>query len=280
MVVSTQPTISKPPGRAELLPQHFDTERIVTPADNPVYSQAMLADLLESVQEFGQLSPGWVCPSPELPAGKLLCLDGNRRLATARLLGLPFWAFLLPEAVSEAERIRMSFCHNFIRRRMSIEEIAQQAARYITLTGCTQEAAAKHLNVSPPTLSRAFGDTRILPHLKERANRLGLSIRALIAAMPITLMEQALIFAEMPGADGKKPIRDQVAANNARLKKRGTGKNPRIKTITLRLNGRAVTLTVGENDSSASVAEDLKAIVSKLGKHADVLPNGWPFLFA
>src|SRR5271157_378637 len=211
MSVATLKVAPPPPGLAELTPQYFDTERIVTPGDNPVYTPAMLADLEASIREYGQLVPGWVAPSPELAEDQRQCLEGNRRLAVARMLGLPFWAFDLGRVVPEAERIRLTFQHHQCRRVMSREEIAERAARYIELTSCPAREAAKLLNISGPTLSRAFGERRILPELRERADRLGLSIRSLIAAAPAACMARALDFAETPDASGKKRTRDQVA---------------------------------------------------------------------
>ncbi len=279
MSLATIKPASPPADRAELVPKFFDTERIVTPAENPVYTPPMFADLLESLREHGQLVPGWVAPSPELPDHQRLCLEGNRRLAVARMLGLPFWAFDIGRVVHEAERIKLTFQHNHSRRLMSREEIAERAARYMELTDSTQDAAAKVLNVSPATLSRAFGERRIPPALRERADRLALSIRSLVAAVPVPLMARIIEFTETPSADGRKPTRDQVAIFIRQLGKNGAPKTRQSKAVTLRLNGRAVTLAVGDQDSAASVAEDLKAIVAKLGKHSEVPPDGWPYLF-
>ena len=279
MSIATLNAAGRPPEQAELVPTYFDTDLVVTPDDNPVYTPAMLADLLESVPEHGQLVPGWVCPSPDLPPNKRLCIEGNRRLAVVRQLGLPFWAFDLGRPVPEAERIKLTFQHNHSRRVMSRDEIAEKAARYIELTGCTHGEAALHLKVSHPTLSRAFGERRIPPELKPRADRLGLSIRSLVAAVPSPLMAKAIEFAETPGQDGKKPTRDEVSLFIRQLKKNGKPKGRKAKAVTLRLNGRAVTLAVGEKDSANTVAEDLKAIASKLGKYETVPPDGWPFLF-
>jgi hypothetical protein len=270
---------STPSSRAELVPKYFDTERIVTPADNPIYTPAMLAGLLESIREHGQLMPGFVAPSPDLPDDQRLCLEGNSRLACDRMLGLQFWAFDIGRFVPEAERITLSFQFNHSRRVMSREEIVERAARYMEICDCTRDAAAKVLNVSPATLSRAFGERRIPLALRERADRLSLSIRSLIAAAPTPLMARAMDFAEAAGASGKKPTRDQVAVCIRQLKKNGVAKGSRGKSVTLRLNGRAVTLAVSDKDTAASVAEDLKAIVARLGKHAEVAPDGWPFLF-
>jgi hypothetical protein len=126
---------------------------------------------------------------------------------------------------------------------------------------------------------RAFGEKRIPEKLKPRAELLGQSVRSLVAAAPLELMPQAVEFALAAKADGRKPTRDQVALFIRQLKKNGRPKGRKLKTITLRINGRPVTLAVDERDSAASVAEDLKAIIARLGKHSDVAPDGWPFLF-
>jgi ParB/RepB/Spo0J family partition protein len=279
MSVATLNAVERPQQQETIIPAYFNTDLIVTPEDNPVYTPAMLADLLESVREHGQLVPGWVCPSPDLPPNKRLCIEGNRRLAVARQLGLSLWAFDLGRPVPEEERIKLTFQHNHSRRAMSREEIAAKAARFIELTGCSHGEAALHLKVSHPTLSRAFGERRIPPELKPRADGLGLSIRSLVAALPVPLMAKAVEFAETPGRDGKMPTRDGVSLFIRQLKKNGKPKDRRAKTVTLRMNGRTVTLAVGEKDSANTVAEDLKAIAIKLVKHDTVQPDGWPFLF-
>jgi len=280
MTVTVPKNIDPPPGGAELVPVYFDTDLIVTPEDNPPHSPSMLADLEASIRAHGQLVPGWVCPSPDLPTEKhRLCLEGNGRLAVDRRLGLRFWAFDAGRPVPEVERIRLTFHHNGSRRRMSPEEIAERAARYIELTGCTAAEAAKHLNISEATLSRAFGERRIPPELKPKADQLVPAIRSLIAAAPASLMAQAIEFALTPRADGKKRTRDDVSPYIQQLKKNGHPRGRKPKAVTLKINGRAVTLALAERDSANTVAEDLKAIVARLGKHADVSPDGWPFLF-
>ena len=75
---------SSPPETLELVPAYFDVNLIVTPDDNPLYSQQQLADLLESMREFKQLVPGWLAPAQHLRQDQRLCLEGNRRLAVAR----------------------------------------------------------------------------------------------------------------------------------------------------------------------------------------------------
>jgi hypothetical protein len=268
MTATVPKTIELPPEGAVLVPVLIDPELVVLPDDQTVPTAP--ADLLESVRVDGQRIPGWICPSPDLPEPKRLLIEGRHRWVVAKILGRPFLAFDHGRFVPEEERIRQIFSDNYLRRRMSREEIAERAARWLEITGATQGEAAKVLGVSGPSLSRAFGDRRIPDFLKPKADLLGLSIRSLVAAAPAALMSQAVEFALAPRADGKKPTRDQVSAFIQQLKKQGSGQanGRKPKAIPLRINGRAVT-----------VAVDLKAIVVRLGKHADVAPDGWPFLF-
>jgi hypothetical protein len=280
MTVATLKAVASPPEGAELVPRYFDPDLIVTPEDNPAHSPARIADLVASIRELGQLVPGWVCPSPDLPSeNHRLCLEGNGRLAAVRQLSRRFWAFDAGRFVPEEERIRLMFHHHGTRRRMGREEIAERGARYIDITGCSAAEAAKVLGCSSPTLSRTFGEKRIPTELKPKADLLGLSIRSLIAAAPAALMAQAIEFALTPKADGKKPTRDMVSLFIQQLKKNHGKKDRKPRAITLRMNGRVVTLTVEERDSASSMAEDLKSIAAKLGKHAEVAIDGLPFLF-
>ena len=174
----------------------------------------------------------------------------------------------------EEERIRLTFQHNISRRVMSREEIVQRAARFMEITNCTLAQAAKPLNLSVPMLSKLIGERRILPELRERTDRLALSVRFLISAVPPERMQKVVEFAEQPGT-----TRDQVAAFIRELKAedKPAGRPPR--QITLTLNGRKVSLSISDRDTAETVAEDLKALAGKLGKHTDVAPDGWPFLF-
>lgn len=276
---STLKVAPHPPARAELVPQFFECDSIITPGDNPPCDPAVVARLVENIREHTQLVPGWVCPSPELEPGQRLCLEGNHRLAACRQLGIPFWAFDQGRHVPEEERIRLTFQHNHSRRVMSREEIAERAARFMELTGCPAFDAARMLGISGPTLSRAFSEQRIPAELKPRTDRLGLSIRSLIAAAPAAVMLKALEFAESFNADGKPKTRDQVAAYIRQLKKGSSGKGRKPKLVPLKQGRRTVTLAILEGDTAASVAEDLKAIAARLAKHTEVPPDGWPFLF-
>jgi ParB-like nuclease domain len=264
---------------AEQVPQHFDVDLIVSPDDNPAPKPAVLETLLASIGEHGQLVPAWVCPSPDLPEHKRLCIEGNHRLAVCRTLGRPFWAFDLGRFVPEAERIQLTFQHNHSRRRMPAGEVAGGAIRWMELTGCNQAEASARLNISPATLSRVLGDRRIPPELRPKADLLAQSIRSLISAVPSDLMGKAFDFALAAGPDDKRPTRDAVALYIRQLKKNGQGEGRKPKPVSLRVGGRLVTLSLTKGDSATTVAEDLKAIVARLGKHAEVPPDGWPFLF-
>ena len=268
-----------PPKAAELVPRLYDPALIV--GDNAALDQAIVAALVASYQtdDQGQLNPGWLFPAPELPEPQRMVLEGHHRLEACRLTGRMFLAFDLGRFVPEEERIRLTFTHNKNRRIFSREEVAQRAARWMEITGGTQHDAATQLGISAPTLSRCFGLRRLPLAAKARTDRLPLSIQSLIAALPEHLMEKAIAFAETPLPDGKKPIRDQVYVYLRQLRKSGKPKGQRPKSITLRAGNRKLSLGVTDGDSAATLAEDLKTIVAKLAKHADVPIDGLPFLF-
>jgi hypothetical protein len=279
MTVMTDRPAGIPPVRVELVPSYFATDQVVTLPDNPPPIPAVVANLVASMREHKQLLPGWVCPAPHLSDSTRACIEGHHRLAACRVLNLPFWAFDLGRWVEEEERIRLHFQHNASRRVMSRQETAEKAARFLELTGATAAEAAKHLNVSAPTLSRVLGEKRILPELRERAELLGWTVRSVVAAAPPAVMKQAIDFALTEGADGRNPTRDQVVHFIRQKKQPDTAKRRPAQPLTLRVGGRIVTLTVGDKDTAFTVAEDLKTIAAKLGKHGDVPPEGWPFLF-
>ncbi len=219
--------------------------------------------------------------SDDLPVCRLTIVKSSREFTGwrwPRFSGLPLLAFDLDREHSRAEMIMLTMQFNHARRVMSREEVALLGSEFMEETGCTAAQASERLHVSAATMSRALGDRRIPAELKPQTDQLPPSTRSLIAAVPPALMGRAVDFALTAGAEGKRPTRDAVALFIRQLKR--DGKQPgKPKPIPLRINGRLVTLSIVKGDNAASVAEDLKAIATRLGKHAEVLPDGWPFLF-
>lgn len=266
------------PALADLKPAYFDPDCIVCPPDNAEEISAVVEALDASWEKFGQLMPAFVCTMPELLPHQRWLLDGRHRLAVARRRREKLWAFDLGRPMSEIERIEF-ICHNHLCRRvMSREEIAERAAQYMDLRKCTAGEAARFLNISGSTLSRIFGFRRIPPELQVKTELLVESVRGVIAATPSAHMARVVEFATTPGPDGKLPTRDAVAAFVKSLK---AGDKPaaKVKSVALHCGNRVVTIQVTATDNTATVSKDLQAIVARLGKHAEVPPNGWPFLF-
>jgi len=258
----------------------FDAAKIIPSEPEPVIPSAFHLELLEDLRQRPQRLPGFVHPDPALAEDERRCLEGHHRLWCCKQLGKPFWAFDLGRFVEELERIELIVGTNSLRRVMPRDELAARAARYIELKQCSAAEAAKRLGVSPPTLSRAFGESRIPLALKLRADRLGLSIRSLVAAAPPAVMEAAIAYAETPDpATGKLATRDAVSLHIRQLKKGGRSKEPKPKVIRLELEGRLITICITEGDVASEVAKELKAIASKLSGLGEMEPDGWPYHF-
>ena len=242
------------------------------PADRPGSQQ-----LIEGVRANGQLVPGLVCPHQEV-SSKHLILDGVGRWYACDRLGIPFKAMLLPAAVPEAERIKLRLQHNVIRRNMTQDEIADDAARYMGLTQCTQEEAAQELTLSSATVSRALtAKRRIPPELKAMAEAVRPSIASMVAALPtVEAMRQAFEQATTPGKGGKLPTRDQMALYLEQFKKK---REARVKTLKGTVDGRKVEFGLLPDESTDSVIEFLQSLATKLGKYRDLPPDSLGFLF-
>jgi ParB/RepB/Spo0J family partition protein len=266
---------------SEPLPlREFDPADCLPADDNrPAADRPGIDHLAQSIRDNGQLVPGLVCPHPE-HAGKKLILDGVGRWHCCGLLARKYRALLLPGPVSEPERIKLRLLTNAIRRNMAPQEIADEAARYMKLTGCTQGEAAQQLNLSPASLSRFMTRSRRLPpELKDKADQVCPSVASLIAALPTpAAMQEALDFAAAPGPDGRLPTRDQVTRFAERYRpKRPRG--PKGKSLKGRIDGRRVELSILPGESTDGLVEFLKALAATLAKHKHIPPDSLGFLF-
>jgi len=227
--------------------------------------------LRDSLEQDGQKVPVLLAPHPEKP-GKHVYVDGHGRGHCLRLLGRKMLALVLDRPVSEIERIELKFSHNALRRSMSLEEIAGEAARYIELTGCTQKEAGARLKCSDATVSRALALHRRVPaDLRAAANQLGPSFVSLISPLgKDEAMRQAVEFAAKAGADGKKPSRDQVARFVAQLRGKKRPRPPRCKRIKLRIEERRYEIELKPGDGVDSLIEALRASANRLQRHREL----------
>lgn len=255
----------------------FDTASCLPPEDNRPADRPGIHSLIEAIRINTQCVPGLICPHPELPS-KYQILDGVGRWFACDRLGIPFRAMLLPAPVPEAERIMLRLQHNVIRRNMSMDEIADDAARFISLKGCTQEEAAQKLALSSATISRALTAKRRIPaELKPMADALRPSIVSMIAALPdAEAMRKAFEHATTPGRGGKLPTREQVVVFIEPLKKK---RDTRIRALRGTIDGRRLEFGLMPDETTDSVIEFLRSVAVKLGKYRDLPPDNLGFLF-
>jgi ParB/RepB/Spo0J family partition protein len=257
----------------------FDTASCLPPEDNRPGDRPGIQCLVEGIRANTQLVPGLICPHPDLP-GKYQILDGVGRWFACGRLGIPFRAMLLPAPVPEAERIKLRLQHNVIRRNMTQDEIADDAARYMSLMQCTQEEAAQELTLSSATVSRALAVRRRIPaELKPMAELVRPSVASMIAALPsVEAMRKAFEHASAPGGNGKLPTRDQMTVYVEQFKKKKP-REARVKTLRGTVEGRKVELGLLPGESTETVIEFLRSLAAKLGKYRDLPPDNLGFLF-
>jgi ParB/RepB/Spo0J family partition protein len=254
----------------------FETSLCLPSEDN---RPAARPDLIEGIRVNRQLVPGLVCPHLEF-ADKYLILDGVGRWYACDRLGIPFRAILLPAPVPATEQILLRFQHNVIRRNMTMDEIADDVARYMALRQCTQEEAARELTLSSATISRAMTAKRRIPaEFKPMADGVRPSIAALIATLPTPeAMRKAFDHATTPGRNGKLPTREQVAVYIEPLKKKKPQQSG-VRILKGAVEGRKVEFGVLPDESTDSLIKFLQALATKLTKYRDLPPESLGFLF-
>jgi ParB/RepB/Spo0J family partition protein len=257
----------------------FEPSSCRAPEDNRPADRPGSQNLIDGIRANGQLVPGLVCPHPDFP-DEYLILDGVGRWYACDRLGLMFRAMLLPAPVPATEQILLRFQHNVIRRNMTMDEIADDVDRYMTLRQCTQEEAARELTLSSATISRAMTAKRRIPsELKPMADAVRPSIAAMIATLPTTeAMRQAFDHATTPGRNGKLPTRDQIALYIEPLKK-NPQQQTRVRTLKGAVEGRKVELSLLPEESTDSLIKFLQSLATKLGKYRDLPPDSLGFLF-
>ena len=122
METATLKPAGTPTGRPELVPKFFDCGRIVTPADNPVYTPPQIADLLESMR---RARPAHARLRGSLPDCPTTCACASK--ATAASPAIACSACHSGPSISGARtrggRITLSFQFNHSRRIMSQDEM-------------------------------------------------------------------------------------------------------------------------------------------------------------
>lgn len=245
----------------------FDPDDCLPTDDNRPAERSSLGRLVEGIRLHGQLVPGLVCPHPEI-AEKYLILDGVGRREACLRLGLRFRAMRLAGIVPEKEQIKLRLQHNALRQNMTPGEIADDADRYMKLTGATQEDVAQVLTLSSATVSRALSISRRIPEeLRHFLDDVRPSVAAMIASLPsIEDKRAAFEYATTAGTNGK-PTRDQVARYLKRFKRnpsRGT------KRLCGTINGRRFELGLLTEDTPASLGDFLKELAAKVSKKSTI----------
>lgn len=135
------------PGESPAMVVELETAKGRMNENNRHIPLPSIQGLRDNIQQEGQLIPGIVHADPT-GAAEYVVDDGCRRFLCCRLLGKPFKAVFLDHVPDEAEVIRISVASNTQRKNESEYDLATKYARYIEITGKTQDQAAKDFGFS------------------------------------------------------------------------------------------------------------------------------------
>ncbi|HIS93794.1 MAG TPA: ParB/RepB/Spo0J family partition protein [Candidatus Alectryocaccomicrobium excrementavium] len=144
------------------------------------FSEDMIAELAQSIRQFGLLSPLVV---RRVAPGEYELIAGERRLRALRLLGAEFADALILNAPN-AEAALIALIENLQREQLNAFEEAEAYQRILGEFSMTQEALAGRLGKSPSAVANRLRLLRLSPGLRERILANGLSerhARALLA---------------------------------------------------------------------------------------------------
>lgn len=260
-------TAAAPSISRELLENLIPTENRADVIARPSFSH-----LVESFRQAGINAVPVYYSKPD-SSGKRMIWDGNGRYFAAieasltHLIGIE-----LERQLSEVEMIEFTATHNGVRRSMSPEELAAQAERYMELTGCSQEAAARVVHISASQLSRSLACLLLPEKHRDAARKLSPSTRKLIATQrDASVLDAAMGYATTPTRDGKLPSRDDVTAFIQRQKqmgKSGRTARPRHEIKPAAKDSALASLTVYGDTDPKTLARDLKSLAALVEANA------------
>jgi hypothetical protein len=233
--------------------------------------ELVIDDLLASLPVHGQLLPGVCARGPD---GRLVCIDGNRRLAACRALRRGFLTIILDRMVGKAEAIETRLTANFIRRNMTLKQIGQDVAEYMDATGCTQKEAGARLGFREGVVCRALSLKLLSAAEERRLLDAGLCWSGIAMIAPLTgeTRSKALEFACTRGMDGE-PCRKEALQLYVKQLKSGSRPGRKRKALRLVVDGLGVELQLKKEDTVECVIERLRALAAKLARYKDLPPD-------
>lgn len=119
------------------------------------FDEARLAELAESIREYGILQPLVVSPLATGP-GKYELIAGERRLQAAKRVGLKLVPVILREASSDQEKLELAIIENIQRHDLNPIEEAKAYLRLTEEFGLHQEEIAKKMAKSRSNISNTL----------------------------------------------------------------------------------------------------------------------------
>lgn len=255
---------------SERLVRRFKTTEVFSrhPLRHP---QEHIDRLAASLKALTQQVPGIVRWDEERQMWE--CLSGNGRLAACRINGMDFEALEAPAGMSQADCIKLLFAVDDMQNRLSPLDKADNLAAYMQDTGCSREAAAEALGISPGEASKAM-TVKALPadlHQYVSSFQIAPSVAYLIAAgLKDDPGKLRSVFME---AMEKKLPRKRV---QTRIKEERGEPDEKPEELELRYGCVRMTVSNPSNSTIQAALEKILAAVKKAAKQqlpANVIPD-------
>ncbi|OGY56408.1 MAG: hypothetical protein A2Y84_01895 [Candidatus Colwellbacteria bacterium RBG_13_48_8] len=278
---------------------HIEVDKIRPNPHQPRrdFDEGALRELANSIREFGVLQPLVVSKiEKETDTGRTVeyeLIAGERRLMAAKMLGLPTVPVMIRHTDREVEKLELAVTENIQRTNLNPIEAARAVARLQDEFGLTQREIAIRLGKSRETIANALRLLNLPSDIQEAIARgkIGESQGRLLLSLGDSQSQQT-VFEDL--LKNNPSVRDL----ELRIKRiRGKGQSPSETVSGKSADPEAAALeeqleellgtrvSVKSDGKSGRIIinfysqEEFDAVVSKLLKRSDNLPNQPPSYF-
>jgi len=232
------------------------------------FAPADLEDLVGSIKEHGILQPLLVTRQPD---GTYELIAGERRLRSARLLGLKTVPAVIRESTTDQQKLELALIENIQRADLNPIEEAQAYQSFVELFSMTQDDVAKRIGKSRSYVANAVRLLDLEPEIQQAVMEGKISRSAARTLLSeVDQQKRLAMFKEM--LKGKLTVRQAEAkASGARPGAKRAVKDANVRAIEDELrNALETKVELKMNGTSGKMTihfyskDDLKKLVKRL----------------